>query len=44
MGEHVHGTQDPTEQRKAFNGLMKGAVIVIVISVAILVFLAFVGT
>ncbi|MEL6479043.1 MAG: aa3-type cytochrome c oxidase subunit IV [Pseudomonadota bacterium] len=44
MAEYEHGSMDTTEQEKAFNGFVRGAAYVIVASVAILVFLAFVGT
>ncbi|MEM6934393.1 MAG: aa3-type cytochrome c oxidase subunit IV [Pseudomonadota bacterium] len=44
MAEHEHGSMDTTEQVKTFNGFIKISTWVIVISVLILVFLAFVGT
>ena len=44
MAEYKHGSMDTTEQQKTFAGLMKASVWVCVITVVILVFLAFVGT
>ncbi|MEM1277467.1 MAG: aa3-type cytochrome c oxidase subunit IV [Pseudomonadota bacterium] len=44
MAEHEHGSMDTTEQEKAFKGLITGSIWVIAASVAILVFLAIVGT
>ncbi|MEM0944961.1 MAG: aa3-type cytochrome c oxidase subunit IV [Pseudomonadota bacterium] len=44
MAEHEHGSMDTTEHERTFDGFIKASAYVIVISVAILVFLAFVGT
>ena len=44
MGEHKHGEMDITEQEKTFEGFIKVGVWGTVISIAILVFLAIVGT
>lgn len=44
MAGYQHGSQDPTENQRVFEGFIKGAAIVAGISTAILIFLAFVGT
>lgn len=44
MGEYKHGSQDITENIRAFNGFIKATVIVFAISAAVLIFLAIVGT
>lgn len=44
MGEYKHGSMDTTEQEKAFAGLIKGSVIVVVVTLLTLIFLAIVGT
>lgn len=44
MAEHEHGKMDTTDQERAFAGLMKGTVWVLVIVAAILVFLALTQT
>ncbi|MEM8792764.1 MAG: aa3-type cytochrome c oxidase subunit IV [Pseudomonadota bacterium] len=44
MAEHEHGSMDTTEHEKAFNGLLKGSVYVIVATTVILIILAIVGT
>ncbi|MEM7506217.1 MAG: aa3-type cytochrome c oxidase subunit IV [Pseudomonadota bacterium] len=44
MSEHEHGSMDTTEQQKTFLGFIKASAYVIVVSTAIIVFLAFVGT
>ena len=44
MAEYEHGSMDVTEQKKTFAGLMKGAVLVCVVSALVLIFLAIVGT
>lgn len=44
MGEHKHGSMDCTEQQKTFAGFIKVSAWGVAISVAILIFLAFVGT
>ena len=40
MSEHKHGSQDITEQEKAFEGFMKGSIIVGAVAIGVLVFLA----
>ena len=44
MADYEHGSMDTTEQEKTFAGLMKASVWVVVISLVVLIFLAFVGT
>ena len=44
MADYKHGSMDVTEQKKTFSGLMKGAVVVSVVTILVLIFLAFVGT
>jgi hypothetical protein len=44
MADYKHGSMDTTEQEKTFAGLMKGAVLVSIVTIAVLIFLAFVGT
>ena len=44
MADYEHGSMDTTEQQKTFAGLMKVAVLVGALTVATLIFLAFVGT
>lgn len=41
---HVPGTMDISAQQATFDGFLKGAAIVIAVTAAILIFLAFVGT
>jgi heme/copper-type cytochrome/quinol oxidase subunit 2 len=44
MAEYEHGSMDTTEQENTFSGLVKGAIVVSVVTAVILIFLAFVGT
>jgi hypothetical protein len=44
MADYKHGSMDTTEQEKTFAGLMKGAVLVSIVTIVVLIFLAFVGT
>jgi hypothetical protein len=44
MAEYEHGSMDVTEQRKAFAGFIKGAVLVFVFTALVLILLAIVGT
>jgi len=44
MAEYERGSMDTTEQQKTFAGLMKGAVLVSVLTALTLIFLAIVGT
>jgi hypothetical protein len=44
MAEFKHGSMDTTEQQKTFAGLIKAAVLVSVVTVAVLILLAFTGT
>jgi hypothetical protein len=44
MADYQHGSMDTTEQQKTFAGLMKGAVLVAVLTILVLILLAFVGT
>ncbi len=44
MAEYERGSMDTTEQKKTFAGLMKGAVLVAVVTALVLILLAFVGT
>jgi len=44
MADYKHGSMDTTEQEKTFAGLMKTAVLVSIVTIAALIFLAFVGT
>ena len=44
MADYKHGSMDTTEQEKTFAGLMKGAVVVSIVTIVVLIFLAFVGT
>ena len=44
MADYKHGSMDVTEQEKTFAGLMKGAVLVSIVTIVVLIFLAFVGT
>jgi len=44
MSEHQHGSMDPTPHQKTFEGFIKVAVWVFIVVLAILAFLAVVGT
>ena len=44
MSDYEHGSMDVTEQQKTFAGFMKGATLVVVFTVVVLIFLAIVGT
>jgi len=44
MAEHEHGSMDTTEQERMFNGFLKAASYVGVVTALILIFLAIVGT
>lgn len=44
MADYKHGSMDTTEQEKTFAGLIKGAVLVSVFTILVLILLAFVGT
>jgi hypothetical protein len=44
MADYERGSMDTTEQQKAFDGLIKGAVWVSIFTILTLIFLAFVGT
>lgn len=44
MAEHEHGSMDTSAQEKAFVGFIKISTYVSIVSIGILVFLAFVGT
>jgi hypothetical protein len=44
MADYKHGSMDTTEQEKTIAGLMKGAVVVSIATIVVLIFLAFVGT
>ena len=44
MADYEHGSMDTSEQERTFAGLMKVAVWVCAITIAVLIFLAFVGT
>ena len=44
MAEYERGSMDVTEQQKTFAGLMKGAVLVSVVTALVLILLAIVGT
>ena len=43
MAEHTHGEMNIEEQEKTFAGFMKAAVYVVVVSLAVLIFLALVN-
>ena len=40
MAEHEHGTMDMTEQEKTFDGFMRWTMRVVILSFAVLIFLA----
>ena len=40
MAEHKHGTMDITEQEKTFDGFIRWTIRVVIISFAVLIFLA----
>lgn len=44
MGEHKHGSTDPTPHQKTFEGLIKVMVLIFAVSAVVLIFLAIVGT
>jgi len=44
MADYKHGSMDTSEQQKTFAGLMTGAVLVSVVTILVLILLAFVGT
>ncbi|HEY5598771.1 MAG TPA: aa3-type cytochrome c oxidase subunit IV [Kiloniellales bacterium] len=44
MADYKHGSMDTTEQQKTFAGLLRGAALVAIIIVLVLILLAFVGT
>ena len=44
MAEYERGSMDTTEQQKTFAGFVKIAAIVFVVTMLVLIFLAFVGT
>jgi hypothetical protein len=44
MDEYKRGSMDITEQKKAFDGLIKGSVLVSILTIVSLIFLAIVGT
>ncbi len=44
MAEYEHGSMDTTEQQRTFEGLVKMAAIVAVLTTLALIFLAIVGT
>jgi len=44
MAEHQHGSMDPSEHQKVFQGLIRVAAWVAAISILVLIFLGFVGT
>jgi hypothetical protein len=44
MSEHEHGSMDPTPHQKTFEGFLKVAAGVAILTILILVFLAIVGT
>ncbi len=44
MAEHKHGSQDPTENQKTFEGFLKVMAAVFGVTALVLVFLAIVGT
>ena len=44
MAEYVRGSMDTTEQKRTFAGLMKVTALVAIITVLVLILLAFVGT
>jgi len=43
MAEHEHGSMDISAQEAAFNGFLRGAVIVAAISIGALIFMALVN-
>ena len=40
MAEHKHGTMDTTTQEKTFEGFVRWSIRVVVVSIAVLIFLA----
>lgn len=44
MAKHEHGSMNIDEQVKTYNGFIKASAYVIVICIAVLIFLAIVGT